>query len=94
MQFKGDIGMFRQCLQDAGFKDASGRTIFNDHRKTGGRRLKLWSGSVVFLATEGEQQRLWNKMLEVFGDRILKVEFIDCSRWLFIQKSLVVHLKD
>lgn len=94
MSYKGDTGLFRKCLHSAGFLNAADGQIFNDNKKTGGRRLKLWFADAVVLAPLRQQQALWNKMLEVFGDRILKVEFIDGAPWYGIHKSLVVHLKD
>lgn len=69
-QYRGDTGLFRKCLHEAGFKKVS--TIFNDDSKDHTRRrLKLWWGEAVFNAPQAQQKKLERLLKKTFGDRIL-----------------------
>jgi len=91
-KLKGDVGLFRGALLLAGFFEQSERMIFNDAKKAGGRRLKLWFASSIYLASPEKQLALWNWLHEAFGDRLVKVEFINQKPWT--GEGLAVHLKD
>lgn len=79
-KFYGDKGLLRLALVEAGFKRhvVQGQ-IFNDVRKTGVRRLKLWFASEVFDAPQAQQRKLEKSLRELFdmyGTRIEHMEFI------------------
>ncbi len=78
--YKGDIGLFRLALHEAGFKFQHTPSIFNDDCKSEpklpGRRLKLWFADKVFEAPQAQQRRLEKSLRELFGDRIVKMYFI------------------
>lgn len=100
--FKGDIGLFRLALVEAGFELASQRSIFNDDSKAKPkaptRRLKLWFASDIFKATQTRQRKLEKSLRELFGDRIIAMYFVPGAHWHYSQakgdKSLCIKLKD
>jgi hypothetical protein len=102
-KFKGDIGLFRLALVEAGFNDLAKDIIFNDDSnakpKTGVRRLKLWFATEVFNAPQKQQLRLEKSLRELFehvGKEILCMYFVQNSTPYggFGSKSLCIKLQD
>ena len=85
--FRGDTGLFRAALMLAGFWPKSEGLIFNDKRKDGSRRLKLWVAASVFSASQEQQKVLEQSLREAFGDRIRTMYFSNL-------KGLCIQLKD
>ena len=97
--FKGDIGLFRLALLEAGFENASKRIIFNDDSKAKPkqpfRRLKLWAADDINRASQKKQWKLEKSLRELFGDRIITMYFIPGSQWARMPyPSLCIKLKD
>ncbi len=97
--FKGDIGLFRLALVEAGFENASKRIIFNNDSKakpkTGVRRLKLWSADDINRASQKKQWKLEKSLRELFGERIVSMYFHPGSRWARMPyPALCIKLKD
>jgi hypothetical protein len=99
--FRGDIGLFRLALVEAGFDSASQRSIFNDDSKAKPkaptRRLKLWFATDVFKAKQAKQWKLEKSLRELFGDRIISMYFCPGAHsWYAAKgdKSLCIKLKD
>jgi hypothetical protein len=90
---KGDLGLFRGALLLAGFFERSECLVFNDKR-SGFRRLKLWSASAVHSAPQEQQLALEKYLREAFGDRIISMYFIPAYRWPSAACSLCIRLKD
>lgn len=104
MSYRGDIGLFRLALKEAGFDQPQYRSIFNDDSKaktkTGIRRLKLWFATDVFDAPQKQQRKLEKSLRELFehtGKEILCMYFVQNSTpygMLGGAKSLCIKLRD
>jgi hypothetical protein len=90
-----DTRLFRKAFLEAGFRQANKEAplVFNDKRKSGIRRLKLWDGDPVFAAPPFAQQDLDWAFKNRFGDRYLGGEFIAHTSWYMKgKKAFVVYL--
>lgn len=99
--FKGDIGLFRLALVEAGFESQSTCLIFNDDSKAKPkaptRRLKLWFAKAVFDAPQKQQKKLEKSLRELFGERIISMYFVPGAHSWYApkgDKSLCIKLKD
>lgn len=93
--YKGDTGIFRLALREAGFLPQSECLIFNDRRKDGTRRLKLWAANTVFKAPQKQQKALELALRDLFENcfetKILEMYFIETYPWA--GKSLCIVLE-
>jgi len=89
-----DMTKFRQAFKDAGFRQRYSYppTVFNDKRKSGIRRLKLWSGEHVFAAPQHAQRELERQLQKQFGHRYLGGQFVKGHYWEKDSKSFCVYL--
>jgi hypothetical protein len=90
-----DTKKFRQAFGDAGFRQRYSwlPTVFNDKRKGGIRRLKLWDGSHVFHAPQFAQVELERQLKKQYGPRYMFGEFIRANERIG-GKSFIVYLTD
>ncbi len=95
MKFRGDTGLFRAALVEAGFLRTAETLIFNDDSKCHTRRrLKLWMGTAVFDAPQERQQQLEKGLRKRFGKRILSMYFVQQPYWVGAGYSLCIKLQD
>ena len=93
MKYKGDKGKFRKALKAAGF-NCDDRCMFNDRRKDGTRRLKLWSADRVNDAPMWRQHLLHAYLLKEFGRRYVNGYFVKGAYWTRDWASLCIVLRD
>lgn len=93
--YRGDTGIFRLALREAGFHDQSECLIYSDRRKDGTRRLKLWAANAVFNAPQKQQEALELALRDLFENcfekQILQMYFIETYPWR--GKSLCIVLE-
>lgn len=65
------------------------RTVFNDKR-IDFRRLKLWTAKDVFAASQEQQQKLYDQLVNTFGDDLISTYFIPTKHG---NVSLCIRLK-
>ncbi len=90
-----DTRTLRECLHKAGFA-SKGVMVFNDKRKNGGRRLKLWGGTHIFDAPVKQQELLEKVLKAEFGTRYKTGYFIRQYMFWYDKdfKSLCIVLQD
>lgn len=92
---RGDTGIFRTALVNAGFHGSAESMIFNDKaKKLGFRRLKLWMAAGVQSAPQAAQQKLADELKKGFGDRFEMVYLIRNGGWTGGGHALCVRLKN
>jgi len=89
-----DVRLLRKAFADAGFRQAHKQapSVFNDKRKGGIRRLKVWDGDHVFDAPQFAQVELERQFKRVYGERYLFGQFIARQSWWNQGKSFVIYL--
>jgi len=91
--FRGDSGMVRQALLDAGF-ECDG-TMFNDNSSDyATRRIKIWFANYIVFAPLYKQERLALELRNRFGKRLLKMESIVKPQRCGGGRSLIIRLSN
>jgi hypothetical protein len=75
----------RQAIARAGINYAQDYTIFQDKRKDGTRRMKVWQGAVIKEAPKEKQWKLHDLLVEAFGSQLVTMYLIEAYRvdWSF-----------
>lgn len=93
--YKGDIGLVRKCIADAGLFVSRYASAYNDNSSHNNkRRIKITRMDNLFNASHAQQVKLDKLLRETFGERFLTAYFIQSGAWRGNSKDFCIKLQD
>lgn len=88
---RGDIGIVRKCLNGCNYP--SDQIIYNNLRKDGTRRIKIWVAGSIKNSSEAKQGILWHTLGQAFGEKFISAQYLPNPPWWIGSHNLTIILK-